>query len=132
YLTCSYVTLWLVFGKFRATYEGSCDTFRVELLVAPAALLALLVNHDFTPLEILWTFSIYLEAVAVLPQLFMLSRTGRADAITSHYLVALGLYRGLYVAHWLWRYVAEGFVDLLALLAGLVQTILYCDFFYLY
>ncbi|XP_068785338.1 ER lumen protein-retaining receptor 1 [Struthio camelus] len=132
YIACSYATVWLIYSKFKATYDGNHDTFRVEFLLAPAALLAFLVNHDFTPLEILWTFSIYLEAVAILPQLFLVSKTGEAETITSHYLFALGLYRALYLGNWLWRYHAEGFCDLIAVVAGLVQTVLYCDFFYLY
>ena len=41
----------------------------------------------------LWAFSIWLEAVAILPQLFMLQRTGEAETITTHYLFALGAYR---------------------------------------
>ena len=47
--------------------------------------------------EILWSFSIFLESVAILPQLFMLSRTGEAETITTHYLFALGAYRALYI-----------------------------------
>ncbi|MBW02355.1 ER lumen protein-retaining receptor 1, partial [Eschrichtius robustus] len=81
---------------------------------------------------ILWTFSIYLESVAILPQLFMVSKTGEAETITSHYLFALGVYRTLYLFNWIWRYHFEGFFDLIAIVAGLVQTVLYCDFFYLY
>lgn len=84
------------------------------------------------PLQILWTFSIYLESVAILPQLFMVSKTGEAETITSHYLFALGVYRTLYLFNWIWRYHFEGFFDLIAIVAGLVQTVLYCDFFYLY
>jgi len=45
-------------------------------------------------LQITWTWSIYLEAVAILPQLFMVSKTGEAETVTSHYLFALGSYRG--------------------------------------
>ena len=56
-------------------------------------MLAVLVNAQFTVLEVFWTFSIYLEAVAILPQLFMLQRRGEAETITAHYLFALGLYR---------------------------------------
>ena len=82
--------------------------------------------------QILWTFSIYLESVAILPQLFMISKTGEAETITSHYLFALGSYRALYILNWLYRYYYEGFFDLIAIVAGCVQTILYCDFFYLY
>lgn len=83
-------------------------------------------------LQILWTFSIYLESVAILPQLFMISKTGEAETITTHYLFFLGLYRALYLVNWIWRFYFEGFFDLIAVVAGVVQTILYCDFFYLY
>lgn len=67
--------------KFKATYDRNHDTFRVEFLLAPCAVLALLINHEFTIMEILWTFSIYLEAVAILPQLFMVSKTGELLAM---------------------------------------------------
>lgn len=84
------------------------------------------------PSQILWTFSIYLESVAILPQLFMISKTGEAETITSHYLFALGSYRTLYIANWVWRYYNDGFYDIIAIVAGCVQTLLYLDFFYLY
>ena len=83
-------------------------------------------------MKILWTFSIYLESVAILPQLFMISKTGEAETITSHYLFALGAYRALYIVNWIYRYYFEGFYDFIAIVAGCVQTALYCDFFYLY
>ena len=67
-----------------------------------------------------------------MPQLYMISKTGEAETITSHYLFALGLYRGLYIVNWVYRYYTEGFYDLIAIVAGCVQTALYCDFFYLY
>ncbi|OAD55837.1 ER lumen protein retaining receptor, partial [Eufriesea mexicana] len=55
-----------------------------------------------------------------------------AESITSHYLFALGTYRGLYLLNWVYRYYAERYYDAIVIIAGLVQTILYCDFFYLY
>jgi len=132
FIGSAYFTLFLMFSKFRATYDSNHDTFRMEFLVVPVAGLSFLVNHDFSPLEILWTFSIYLESVAILPQLFMISKTGEAESITSHYLFALGSYRALYILNWIYRYYFEGFFDLIAVVAGCVQTVLYCDFFYLY
>jgi len=125
-------TVYLMYIKFKATYDGNHDTFRIEFLLGPSVLLALVVNHEFSVMEILWTFSIYLESVAILPQLFMVSKTGEAESITSHYLFALGSYRGLYILNWIYRYHAEGFYDIIAIIAGCIQTILYCDFFYLY
>ena len=86
----------------------------------------------FIFLQILWTFSIYLESVAILPQLFMISKTGEAETITSHYLFALGAYRALYIVNWIYRYYFEGFYDFIAIVAGCVKTALYCYFFYLY
>jgi len=128
----SYGTLVLMFYKFKATYDRNHDTFRMEFLAAPCIILALVINHEFSVLEVLWTFSIYLEAVAILPQLFMLSKTGEAESITSHYLFALGLYRALYIVNWIYRFYVEEFFDPIAVVAGCVQTVLYADFFYLY
>ncbi|XP_060565710.1 ER lumen protein-retaining receptor 2 isoform X2 [Ruditapes philippinarum] len=132
FIASSYVTVYFIYQHFKPTYDSNHDTFRVEFLVVPVGGLAFLVNHEFSPLEILWTFSIYLESVAILPQLFMVSKTGEAETITSHYLFALGSYRALYLLNWIYRYYFEGFFDLIAVVAGCVQTILYCDFFYLY
>merc|ERR1712018_133375 len=132
YLICAWGTVYLIYVKFKATYDGNHDSFRMEFLIVPAAGLACLVNHAFNALEVLWTFSICLEAVAILPQLFMISKTGEAESITSHYLFAQGLYRSLYIFNWVYRYHYQGFYDPIAIVAGVVQTVLYCDFFYLY
>merc|ERR1711971_213555 len=132
FIVSAAATVYLMYVKFRATYDGNHDSFRVEFLLAPVAILALVLNNDFTPMEILWTFSIYLESVAILPQLFMVSRTGEAETITSHYLFALGGYRALYILNWIYRYHFENTYDVIAIVAGCVQTVLYCDFFYLY
>lgn len=132
YIMASCATVYLMLVKFKATYDRNHDTFRIEFLLLPCLVLSLVINHEFTVMEILWTFSIYLEAVAILPQLFMLSKTGEAETITSHYLFALGLYRALYIVNWVYRYYAEEFFDPIAVVAGCVQTVLYADFFYLY
>jgi len=87
----------------RATYDPSLDTFRVEFLVGPALLLGLIFNYGFNLSEILWSFSIWLESVAIFPQLFMLQRTGEAETITTHYIAALGIYRALYIPNWIYR-----------------------------
>ncbi|GAA6058724.1 hypothetical protein JCM10212_003412 [Sporobolomyces blumeae] len=129
--SASYV-VYLMRVKYRPTQDPAIDTLRLEYLVGPCAVLALIFNYGFNPTEILWAFSIYLEAVAILPQLFMLQRTGEAENITTHYLFALGAYRALYVPNWVYRYFTEDSVDPIAVCAGLVQTALYSDFFYIY
>ncbi|KAL4658037.1 ER lumen protein-retaining receptor 3 [Arapaima gigas] len=132
FLALAYATVYLIYFRFRSTYDSEGDSFRVEFLLIPVTGLSFLKNHDFTPLEILWTFSTYLESVAILPQLFMITKTGEAESITLHYLFFLGLYRALYLANWVWRYHTEGFFDQITVVAGVMQTIFYLDFFYLY
>ncbi|GAA57241.1 ER lumen protein-retaining receptor [Clonorchis sinensis] len=122
FIISSYITVFLMYRKFKATYDSNHDTFRLEFLVVPCGLLALLVNERFT----------FLEAVAILPQLFLISKTGEAETITSHYLFALGSYRALYILNWVYRYFVERHLDMIAIVSGVVQTLLYCDFFYLY
>lgn len=91
-------------GFDSPTHDPSIDTFKIEYLLGPSFFLSLIFNYAFEPTEILWTFSIYLESVAIFPQLLMLQRTGEAETITTHYLAALGLYRALYLPNWIYRY----------------------------
>lgn len=103
FIGSSVYILYLMKFKFRPTHDPSIDTFKVEYLVGPCFLLSLIFNYSFSFTEILWSFSIFLEAVAILPQLFMLQRTGEAETITTHYLAALGAYRALYIPNWIYR-----------------------------
>ena len=52
YLATTYVTVYLIYVKFRSTYHRSHDSFRIELLILPSAALAFLWNHEFTVLEV--------------------------------------------------------------------------------
>lgn len=115
------------------TYDKDQDTFRSLFLIVPSAVGALFINVRFTPVEILWTFSIYLEAVAILPQLVLLQRTRNVDNLTGNYVFMLGAYRGLYILNWIYRYFTEpGYHSYIAWIAGIVQTAIYADFFYYY
>mmetsp|Transcript_19699 Transcript_19699/g.66216 ORF Transcript_19699/g.66216 Transcript_19699/m.66216 type:complete len:219 (+) Transcript_19699:86-742(+) len=117
-----------------ATYNADLDAFPWMYLVAPCAVLGVLINQDHTsPFEYVWAFSIYLEAVAILPQLAMLQKQGEVENLTSHYVAALGAYRGFYLLNWIYRYFTEAhYVQRIVWFAGTVQTLLYCDFFYHY
>lgn len=119
-------------NDYKPTHDPNIDTFKVQYLLGGSAVLGVLFPYRYEISEILWAFSIWLESVAILPQLFMLQRTGEAETITTHYLFALGLYRALYIPNWLYRYFAEGYVDQIAWVAGVVQTVLYSDFFWIY
>eukprot|EP00672_Neobodo_designis_P028522 CAMPEP_0174854328 /NCGR_PEP_ID=MMETSP1114-20130205/30836_1 /TAXON_ID=312471 /ORGANISM="Neobodo designis, Strain CCAP 1951/1" /LENGTH=218 /DNA_ID=CAMNT_0016089013 /DNA_START=57 /DNA_END=713 /DNA_ORIENTATION=+ len=136
FLATSYHICFLMRSKnpWRATYDKENDSFRIRYLIIPCALLALVFHrqsvHEVR--EVLWTFSEYLEAVAVLPQIFLLEYTERYDALTSHYLFALGAYRVFYIFNWIYRYATEGTVLWVSVVAGVLQSLLYVDFFYHY
>ncbi|KUL88465.1 hypothetical protein ZTR_05441 [Talaromyces verruculosus] len=87
--------------------------------------------HWFT--ETCWAFSIILESVCVLPQLLLLRQTTVPTVIDSYYLVALGSYRALYILNWLYRgFGPEHYWDPIADIFGVVQTLLYLDFAWVY
>jgi len=117
---------------FQPTHDPNLDTFKIEYLLVGSFVASLVFNYEFSLSEILWAFSIWLESVAILPQLFIIQRTGEAENITTHYLFALGAYRALYIPNWIYRYIADDYWDPIAVVAGLVQTALYADFAYIY
>ncbi len=132
FLGSSGYTIYLMTTKFKPTHDPNLDTFRVQYLLGGSAVLAILFPYKWTFYEITWAFSIWLESVAILPQLFLLQRTGEAETITTHYLFALGSYRALYIPNWIYRYFGEGHWEPISVLAGIVQTLLYSDFFWIY
>mmetsp|Transcript_25299 Transcript_25299/g.43210 ORF Transcript_25299/g.43210 Transcript_25299/m.43210 type:complete len:221 (-) Transcript_25299:46-708(-) len=118
----------------KDTYNKEDDAFPHAYLIVPAALLGIALNQDHSsPFEACWAFSIYLEAVAILPQLFMLQKQGGAENLTSHYVMLLGLYRLFYIFNWVYRYATEeNYLQIIVWVSGIVQTMLYLDFFYNY
>ncbi|KAG8081608.1 hypothetical protein GUJ93_ZPchr0286g2792 [Zizania palustris] len=131
-LFTDYISLYNSVMKVRRTYDKDQDTFRHVVLLAAALVLALLFNERFSFREICWAFSIYLEAVAILPQLVLLQRSRNVDNLTG-YVFFLGAYRAFYILNWIYRYLTEGHHSRwISWIAGLVQTALYADFFYYY
>lgn len=132
---CSAIVYTMRFGApQKATYNAELDAFPVQYLLGPCALMGVLVNQDHKSLfEMVWAFSIYLEALAILPQLFLLQKQGEVENLTSHYVAALGAYRALYLLNWFYRYFTEDdYLQRIVWIAGVIQTALYCDFFYHY
>lgn len=124
--------VYLMTNKYKKSIQEDIDTFPVRYLIGGAFIGSLIFNYKYSIGEILWSFSLWLEAVAIIPQLFILQRTGEAENITVHYIFALGLYRALYIPNWIYRYISESHFDYIAVLAGILQTIVYSDFFYIY
>lgn len=80
----------------------------------------------------LWTFSIILESVCVLPQLILLRQTDVPTVIDSFYLLTLGSYRAFYILNWIMRAIVEKQSDPIPDIFGIVQTAFYVDFAWVY
>ena len=122
---------------FKTTYEHTHDSFvHWQYAVAPCTVLAIITNvlQGFNVIELFWVFSIYLEAVAILPQLFVLQRYGEVENLTANYVFLLGIYRGLYILNWIYRSYHETYYrhNWVVYSCGIVQTCLYVDVFYYY
>ncbi|KAL8259449.1 hypothetical protein R6Q59_027402 [Mikania micrantha] len=117
----------------KRSYDRDLDTFKYQFLALGCFLLALGLHDEFTFLEIFWAFSIYLEAVAILPQLVLLQRSANVDNLTGQYVFFLGAYRAFYILNWIYRYFTEThFSGWISCISGILQTALYADFFYYY
>ena len=67
----------------------------------PAALvLTCIINSGWTAWEFVWSYSLWLESIAFIPQIVMLNKIRLIENITSHYVAALGLYRFFYILNW--------------------------------
>ena len=121
-------------NPWRATYDRRNDRFRIQYLVGFCATAALFFHRRTLHVlqDVLWTFSEYLEAVAILPQIFLLEATARYEALTFSYIFCLGAYRFFYILNWIYRYLREGYVSWISWMAGIIQTLLVSDFFFQY
>jgi len=131
----SYIVYLVRFTEpFKSTYDKTLDSFRSIFLLAPCCLVALVTSYlqGFDLIECLWDFSVYLEAIAIVPQLTMLHRQGEVENLTGNYVFFLGIYRALYIVNWVYRSYFEPLYkhNYVVYGAGVLQTLLYIDFIY--
>ncbi|XP_072380203.1 ER lumen protein-retaining receptor 3-like [Diabrotica undecimpunctata] len=98
--TCTFL---LVF-KMKSTYEKKYDSFWSEVLVAGALILAVFVNYNLEAIEVLWTFSNYLEAVVMIPQLYMIFQSKKTTRHMKMYISFLVLYKIMYICDSIYVY----------------------------
>lgn len=145
------INIFLIVGKYGETYHASNDAFGnlhvppqfgAVYLAVPALLFSLVIHPNLNGVwwsDVCWTFALYTEAVAVLPQLYMFQKAGGVvEAYTSHYVFSLGFARLLQLWFWLSSYHelsdknSWSFVGIFVLVAQALQMLLMADFFYFY
>mmetsp|Transcript_19477 Transcript_19477/g.48063 ORF Transcript_19477/g.48063 Transcript_19477/m.48063 type:complete len:371 (+) Transcript_19477:127-1239(+) len=137
---------------FKQTYQADLDRFGEfnvppgyggVYLAAPILLLAIFVhpnlNADFIS-DTAWTYAMYLESAALIPQLFMFQKqaSGVVELLTAHFVAALGFGRVMEFFFWIYSYhelansSGSKLPGYLALFAQFVQLVLMLDFFWYY
>lgn len=137
---------------FRSTYQSDLDTFGemnvppglgALYLIGPIGLIAIFIhpnlNSDFLS-DTAWTFAIYLESAALIPQLYMFQKqaSGVVELLTAHFVAALGFGRCMEFFFWIYSYhelansAGSKLPGYLALFAQFVQLVLMVDFFWYY
>jgi hypothetical protein len=137
---------------FKSTYQGDMDKFGEMnvppgygsvYLAVPVMIVALLVhptlNNDFLS-DCAWTYAMYLESLALVPQLYMFQKqtSGVVELLTAHFVAALGFGRVLEFMFWAYSYQelqtknGSKMPGYLALFSQFVQLVLMLDFFWYY
>lgn len=129
--------------RYRETYDPNSDTVNHFVLILPAIILALIFHPSlnlFMPADVSWTFALYLEAVCVLPQLFMFQKEGKPEPFTTHFLAGQALAKALSFFFWISSYTElngpansiKQYVGVWVIVMQIVQLVLMGDFIYHY
>jgi ER lumen protein retaining receptor len=108
-LVCSSITTFIIARRLRKEAWGTSPrrhVMRQVMWLASACLVpAIVFNYALTAAEVAWAFSIYLSAVADVPQLRMLVNADSKDGLLLVYEALVFAHRGLYLPHWYLRLV---------------------------
>jgi len=130
-------------GRTAQTYEKENDTCAIHWFLVASVLLAYFIhpalNNRKIP-DIAWTMSLYLEALAMIPQLMMFAKKGgEVESLASHYVACVFMCRCMMLAFW-----SNSFHELHrrgdtynlpgygVIGAQILQVILFADFMYYY
>merc|ERR1719421_1508345 len=133
-----------VFVTHRSSDQEAQDSLPINVknIIMGCFVLAVVIHPNLdrkTLFDVLWTTGCYLETVAMLPQLWMLSKIGEVEALTSHFVVLSVLSRVCSLIFW-YRGFAElrpahggfNFPGYGVMGAHIIQLLLSCDFVFLY
>jgi len=142
-LVLVFQALYTIHKRYRDSYQAEHDSLPIWSMVLPLMLLSSVLhgdlNHDWY-FDSVWTFSMYLDTVAMLPQLWLLVHKGGAvEALTSHYVAMIFFSRFLTFIFWYTGFhelapKTGGFNKMGFLLTGChgLQVLLSADFMYHY
>jgi len=120
--------------QYRHTMHHSSTIFLRVFVTAPIALVLAFFFHpgdDWWTMQILVAFTMYQEALGMLPQLYLMQKMHEVEPLTSHYVGLLVCARIIRVFFWGKLYfLGEHFLQLL--LADVVHTLFSVQYLYLW
>eukprot|EP00727_Mastigamoeba_balamuthi_P010284 m51a1_g5879 putative er lumen protein retaining receptor 3 (228) ;mRNA; r:507588-508521 len=118
----------------RSTVDSADDVPALYWFLVPCCILGMWASESGRFLAMMGVGSIFLEAVAMVPQLVLIVRTGcRVDGLMALYIVSLVVYKALFTTGWLYealfRYASY---DSIVLVCDSVQYVIFLLFFLFY
>ncbi|KAF1868445.1 hypothetical protein Lal_00008252 [Lupinus albus] len=140
------LVIWMIRFRLKSSYLKELDTLPLSFVVVPCAVIAVIIHPATIQIRFsrtLWAFSIYLEAVSVLPQLRYMQNAKMIETLTGKYVFALGVSKFFGLAHWIIQIyktrgayfflIGSGYIWFsVAFLAEMVQSFILADFCYYY
>jgi len=129
YIVTSIIAL-VVFSKLDKTYEKRNDTCNLAVILSLSTVASILLTSEYSVLEVLWTFSEFLEGFAMVPQyVFCYREKGQKDWGVNLYIISLGGYRVFYAFNWIYKKIKmPHYSDLQSWIAGVIEILLFVDF----
>jgi|Transcript_67459 ER lumen protein retaining receptor len=129
YIITSIIVL-VVFWKFDSTYERQKDTCSLAVLFVPCITASILLANEISVLEMLWTFSQFMEGFAMVPQyIFCYRDRGSRDFGVTLYVFCLGGYRVFYAANWIYKKVMmPHYFDMHSWIGGVIEISFFIDY----
>lgn len=129
YILTSIIVL-LIFWKLHHTYERQKDTCSLAVILVPCFTASILLSNEISFMEMLWTFSQFLEGFAMVPQYIFCYRDRLArDVGVSLYVMSLGGYRVFYAANWIYKKIQmPHYSDIQSWIGGVIEICFFTDY----
>jgi len=129
YIVTSAIVLSL-FYQLHTTYERRHDTVNLTVIFIPCTVAAVLLTNEYSLMEVLWTFSEFVEGFAMVPQYVFCYREKVAkDWMNNLYVISLGGYRVFYALNWIYKKIQmPHYSDIQSWLGGFIEIIFFIDF----
>jgi len=127
----------------RDTYQADEDNLEVMPMLLFCFVIGVLIHPDLNDrvlFDTIWATALYIDVIAMIPQLWMMSKVGQAvEALTGHYVALIALSRLMSCIFWYFGFVELAPVDGGANIAGwcvigahVLQQLILGDFMFYY